>query len=399
MKKICSRCLYDENVPSISFDAGGVCNYCSMHDSLEREYPLGNEGELRLSALFDRIKASGKGRPYDCVIGVSGGCDSSYLLYKAKQYGLRPLAAHFDNTWNSSIATTNIRNITKALNVDLYTYVVDNKEYDDIYRSFLQAGVLELDAPTDIGLATVQYMAAEKHGVQYIIEGHSFRTEGISPLGWAYVDGKYIESVQKQFGTMKLRSFPNLWLHKQLKWMIVNRFKRVRPLYYMDYRKEDAQKLMMRELGWQWYGGHHLENRISAFCHLYLIPVRFGYDLRLLGYSALVRSGQMTREQGQALLEDRPFFKPDTLALVELVKKRLGYSDAEFDALMKAPIKTYRDYETYKRVFERMRPFFWLMYKLELVPKSFYMKFTAPDPAPAVARSGQMPSTRDQSLP
>jgi N-acetyl sugar amidotransferase len=382
-KRTCTRCLYDDYVPKITFDANGVCSYCHMHDALEREYPTGAEGERRLQELVARMKEAGRGRRYDCVVGVSGGCDSSFLLHRMKQYGLRPLAAHFDNTWNSSVATQNIRHITMALDVDLHTVVVDNREYDDLYRSFLRAGVLELDAPTDIGLAAVQYMAAEKHGVKYIVEGHSFRTEGISPLGWAYVDGKYIENVQKQFGTLPLHTFPNLWLHKQLKWMLFGRYKRVRPLYYMDYRKEEAKAFMARELGWQWYGGHHLENRISAFCHLYLIPVRFGYDLRLLGYSALIRSGQMTRREGLQAMQDRPYFKPDTMALVELVKKRLGLSDAEFDALMTSPIKTYRDYSTYKQTFERMRPFFWLMYKLELVPKSFYMKFTVKDEPPA----------------
>lgn len=391
MEKItCARCLYDEDVPAISFDAEGVCSYCAQHDQLNTEYPLGEEGERRLLALVERIRAEGRGGKYDCVVGVSGGCDSSYLLYRMKQYGLRPIAAHYDNTWNSSIATSNIRNITTALDVDLYTYVVDNKEYDDIYRAFLQAGVLELDAPTDIGLATVQYMAAEKYRVKYIIEGHSFRTEGISPLGWAYVDGKYIQSVHNQYGKLPMKTFPNLWLHKQLKWMVVNRFKRVRPLYYMDYNKEAAKALMSKELGWQWYGGHHLENRISAFCHLYLLPVRFGYDMRLLGYSALMRSGQMTREEAVREFADKPYYQPETLELVDFVRKRLGYDQAEFERLMTQPIRTYRDYETYKKTFERMRWFFWAMYKMELVPKSFYMKFTRKDLHVAPSPSAQL---------
>ena len=253
--------------------------------------------------------------------------------------------------------------------------MVDNKEYDDIYRSFLKAGVRDIDIPTDIGLATTLYRAAEKFGVQYMIEGHSFRTEGVAPLGWVYMDGKYIESVQKEFGTYKLKTFPNLWLKNFLRWMVFGRIKKVRPLYYMDYDKEAAKKLLAKEYAWQWYGGHHLENRFSAFVHSYFFPVRWGMDFRIAGYSAYCRNGWMSREEALRLMQEPPHIEPD---LVDFVKKRLGYTDAEFEALMNLPKKTYHDYKTYKRTFERLRPFFWLMYKLELVPKSFFMKYTLP---------------------
>ena len=197
---ICSRCIFDDSVPGISFDEDGICNYCAMHDSLSVEYPNGPEGERRLERIVERIKKAGVGKPYDCVVGVSGGCDSSYLLYRMKEYGLRPLAVHFDNTWNSTIATTNIRKVTEALDIDLHTYVVNNKEYDDIYRSFLSAGVIDTEAPTDIGLATTLSDAASKFGIKYVIEGHSFRTEGVAPLGWIYMDARYIADVQKKCG-------------------------------------------------------------------------------------------------------------------------------------------------------------------------------------------------------
>lgn len=372
-KIICTRCIYDSSVPNISFDEAGVCNYCRQIETLDQEYPTGAEGERRLAQMIDDMKKAGVGKKYDAIIGVSGGCDSSYLVHRMHAAGLRLLAVHFDNTWNSTIATENIHNLLEKLDIDLFTIVVDNKEYDDIYRSFLQAGVKDIECPTDIGLATTLYKAADKFGIKYMIEGHSFRTEGVAPLGWVYMDGKYIESVQKEFGTYKIKTFPNLWLTDFLRWMIFGRIKKVRPLYYMDYDKEAAKKLLAEEYGWQWYGGHHLENRFTAFFHSYFLPRRWGIDFRIAGYSAYCRNGWMGREEALRLMQEPSHIEPD---LVEFVKKRLGYSDEAFDAVMSLPKKTYKDYKTYKRTFERMRPFFWLMYKLELVPKSFYMKFT-----------------------
>lgn len=374
MKEGCVRCLYGADTPSITFDAEGVCSYCRLHDSMEKEYPMGAEGAARLKSLAEEIKQAGRNRKYDCVVGVSGGCDSTYLLHMAKEMGLRPLAAHFDNTWNSAIATENIRKVCGKLKIDLFTIVVNNKEYDDLYHSFLKAGVPDIEAPTDIGLAVTLYKACVKHGIKYILEGHSFRTEGISPLGWLYMDGKYIASIQKAFGSQKLKTYPNMPLHLFIKWMVVNRIKKVRPLYFMDYRKEDVKTFLAKEYDWKWYGGHHLENRFTAFYHSYFMPVRFGIDQRVLGYAALARSGQMSREEGARLMAIPPACDPE---IIQLVKKRLGLSDEDFNRLMTLPKKNYKDYPTYKKTFERLRPFFWLMYKLDMVPKSFYVKFTA----------------------
>lgn len=372
--QICSRCIYDENVPNISFDDEGVCNYCRQIDALEAEYPTGAEGAAHLQKMVDDMKVAGRGKKYDAVIGVSGGCDSSYLLHQMKEvYGLRLLAAHFDNTWNSTIATENINNVLDKLGVDLFTIVVDNKEYDDIYRSFFKAGVKDLETPTDIALATTLYRAAEKFGIKYMIEGHSFRTEGVAPLGWIYMDGKYIQSVHRKFGKVPMKTFPNLWLQDQLRWMLFGGIKKVRPLYFMDYDKEAAKKLLADKYGWQWYGGHHLENRFTAFYHSHFLPVRWDIDFRIAGYSAYCRNGWMTREEALQLMDEPPHIEA---GLVDFVKKRLGFSDEEFERLMTMPKKTYKDYVTYKKTFERMRPFFWLMYKMDLIPKSFYMKYT-----------------------
>lgn len=372
-KKCCSRCLYNEETPAIHFDANEVCNYCHTHDQLMQQYQS-QAGRADFERIVEKIKQEGKRKPYDIIVGVSGGADSSYLVYLAKELGLRPLAVHFDNTWNSTIAVENIYNVLEKLNIELWTHVVDNHEYDDLYKAILKAGVPDLEAPTDLALAATLNMAASKYGIKYIFEGHSFRTEGLSPLGWLYMDAKYIHSMHKQYGEFKkLKSYPYLWLFKQLNWMLVNRLKKIRPLWYLDYDKEKTKQFLSSEFGWQWYGGHHLENRMTNFYHTYFLPRRFGIDQRVNGFAALVRSGQMDREEGMALLKQPP---GQSMELVEMIKKRWNLSDQAFIELMTGPKRTYRDFDTYKPVFERMRPFFYLMAKMNLVPMSFYMKYT-----------------------
>ena len=375
--KRCTRCIYDVETPSIKFDDQGVCNYCKASEDLNQQYPTGREGQLKLDQIVDEIKKAGRGKPYDVVVGVSGGCDSSYMLIKAKEYGLRPLAVHFDNTWNTTIATTNIHTMLDKLKIDLFTHVVDNEEYDDILRAFLKAGVIDIETPTDIGLATTLYMAAAKYGIRYQFEGHSFRTEGIGPLGWFYIDGKYIESVVKQFGNYRqhrLKTFPNLWFSKFMKYTLYNRIKKIRPLYWMDYDKEATKKMLSEEYGWQWYGGHHLENRFTVFLHSYYAPRRFGLDTRVLGNSALVRSGQLDRTEAIAMLQEPFVFDTEILGIV---KKRLGFTDREFEDLFKQPTRTWKEFKTYKPLFERLRPFFYMLMKAQLVPQSFYVKYTS----------------------
>lgn len=371
----CQRCAYDALTAGIVFDAKGVCNYCHQHDQLIAQYPGGRKGESDFSQIVDKIKKAGKRKPYDVIVGVSGGCDSSYLITLAKDAGLRPLAVHFDNTWNSTIAVENISNLLEKLKVELWTYVVDNQEYDDLYLAMLKAGVSDIEAATDLALAVTLNTAASKFNIQYILEGHSFRSEGISPLGWMYMDAKYLYHVHKQFGQLpKLHTYPYMWLSLQFKWMLINRFKKVRPLWYLDYNKEEAKRKLSKDYGWQWYGGHHLENRITAFYHTYFLPRRFGIDQRANGFSALVRSGQMDRSQAIQQLETPPDCDLD---LVDMIKKRWKLSEEDFLQLMTLPRKKYTDYKTYKKTFEKLKPVFYLMAKLELIPWSFYVKYTA----------------------
>lgn len=373
--QVCTRCVYDETVPRIAFDDFGVCNYCHLHDKLERQYPLGAEGERRLQAMAAEIKAASHGKKYDCIVGVSGGCDSSYLVIRMVELGLKPLAVHFDNTWNSPIATQNIYKVLNKIGVDLETYVVDSKEYDDILRSFMLSGVKDLDAATDLGLAAVLYGAAQKHGLKYIVEGHSFRTEGIAPLDWIYMDGRYIRSIHRLFGRRRMKTYPLMTLWKFLLWTTVLSIRRVRPLYYMHYDKDAIKQRLTADYGWEWYQGHHLENRFTAFCLLYNLPRRWNADLRLLGHAAEVRTGHRDRTAALAELR-KPVECPEEI--LRLVKKRFEFDDAAFERAMSLPKKSWKDYPTYKKTFERLRPLFYLLAKAGRVPESFYLKFCFP---------------------
>lgn len=378
--QICTRCIFDSTLYGISFDHDGVCNYCRMVESLADQYGTGQEkGKNEFDRIVSEIKKSGRGKKYDVVVGVSGGTDSSYMLYLAKEFGLRPLAVHYDNTFNSAIATENIRRITTALNVDLYTHVCDNKESEDIFRSFFLASVPEIDGATDIALAEVMFRAAAQYSIKYVFEGHSFIAEGVAPMGKAYVDGGYIEALHKKFGRTQMVTFPNMTFAKFMYWSMFKGIRKIRPFWYLNYSKEQAKNLLRGKFGWQDYGGHHLENRMSAFHHSFYTPNKFGLDQRNNTLSALVRNGLMQREDAFREYSKPPFIEKD---LVDYVMKRFGMSAQEFEEVFKLPKKYYTDYPTYKKRFERLRPIFYMLAKANLVPMSFYLKYCFPAKTP-----------------
>jgi N-acetyl sugar amidotransferase len=375
--KICSRCIYDERTPAIIFDEEGVCNYCKTFDSLLEEYQTGKpEGEKRMNEIIEKIKKDGKGKKYDCVIGVSGGTDSSFLVYWAVQKSLRPLAVHYDNTWNTSIATENIRKVLGKLKVDLYTHVCDNKEADDIFKAFFIAGVPEIEASTDLALAETMYRAAAKYKVKYVLEGHSFIAEGITPLGKNYFDGKYIKNIHKKYGKLPLKTYPLMTFWNLIKWTTIYRIKKIRPLWYIQYNKEDARVFLEKTFGWQYYGGHHLENRMTSFFQSIYCPEKYNIDYRNNSLSASVRAGKMKREQAiYEYYETSPYIEPE---LLNYFKKRLVLSDEEYNTIMTSPPRYWYEFPTYKKRFERLRLLFYLLMKANLIPRSFYMKYCFP---------------------
>lgn len=374
--QICSRCIYDERVNGITFDDQGVCNFCHQVDMLRAQFGTGTEvGKVKLDKVIGEIKKAGRNKKYDCIIGVSGGTDSSYMVYLAKEWGLRPLAVHYDNTWNSAIATENIRKVLNALDIDLYTHVVDNKESDDIFRSFFLANVAEIEAPTDLALAEVMYRAAWKHRVRYVLEGHSFVTEGITPIGRNYFDGKYIQSIYRRFGRRKLSSYPLMTFSRFMWWTVFARIQKIRPFWYLNYSKEDARAFLEENCGWKYYGGHHLENRMSSFLHSVYLPQKFSTDMRNNTLSALARNGLLTREEAWAEYNSPPTIEPE---LVSYAQKRLEVSPEEYARIMAAEPRSWWEFPTYKKRFERLRPLFRILARKNLVPTSFYLKYCFP---------------------
>lgn len=368
----CKKCILDSRIPDLTVDSEGVCNLCHLHDNFEKLYPFDKKGGTQLSKLVKLMKRTGRSKRYDCVVGVSGGCDSSFLLAKTVEWGLRPLAVHWNNGWNTETAHTNIRRMVKGLGVDYYEYGVAKQEYDDICRSFLLASVPDADIPNDIALTSVLYYTCDKFKVPFMLNGHNFRTEGICPLSWSYMDGKYVASVQAKHGTVPLKTYPNLWLKQWLKWMTEDKIRRLRPLYYLDYRKEGAKRFLHDRFGWRWYGGHHCENKYTIFVGNYLQPRKFGIDLRLVEFAALVRSGHISRKKALKEINKPPSIDK---SIIEEVKERLQLSNEDFEKIMGAPKKTHNDYETYQTQFRQKKALFTRLFNNGMIPATFYNKY------------------------
>ncbi len=371
--KICKQCIYDETLPQIQFDNLGICNFCNQIKSLKTQFGTGSsKGMKSFNTIIKNIKKTGKNKKYDCVIGVSGGTDSSFLLHKAREWGLKPLAVHYDNTWNTAISTQNIHKILSKNNIDLYTHVVNNKEADDIFKSFFLAGVPELEASTDLGIAETYYRACSKFGIKYILDGHSFTTEGITPLSKNYFDGKYIKSIHDKFGQLPMKTYPLMTFNRFLWWTCFAKIKRVFPFWYIKYDKEDAQEILKKIYNWEYYGGHHLENRMTAYFHSIYIPSKFNLDFRNNTLSALVRNGKLSQKEALKRYKSPPHIEYD---LENYFKKRLGFSDKEYYQNITTNKKSWRDFPTYKKRFEKLRFLFYFLVKKNLVPMSFYLKY------------------------
>lgn len=376
MSKICTRCILDTTVGDIWFDDKGECKYCKINDEMEKDHPLGPESSLKLKAIIEQIKKDGKGLQYDCIAGTSGGRDSTYTLLKAVELGLRPLAVHFDNGWNTEISVKNIKKTCEKLNIPLYTVVADWEEFKDLQVSFLKASTPDSDIPTDYAIYSVLFDVAAKEGVKYILNGHSFRTEGTSPISWTYMDGRYLKAVHRRFGKIKkIKSFPVLTLPRLLYYAFVKRIKDVRVLEYMDYNKKEVDKVLTEKLDWEYYGGHHHENVYTKFFQSYYLPKKFNIDKRKTELSALVRSGQISREE--ALREINSSHYQYDPSVVEYAINKLGLTKEEFDKIMNSPNKTHDDYPNYLPLIKAMKFPIKIATKLKLLPHILYLKYAS----------------------
>jgi len=374
----CTRCIADSSVPAISFNEDGVCSLCSFHDKLCNLYPENDEALEKLNRRLEKIKKAGKNKKYDCIIGFSGGRDSTYLLYLAvKKWGLRPLAVHFNDGFDNPVAGENMLNAVRKLNVELRTITSDFRECKDLKIVDLKASTPLMNNGTDIGIGASLYGVAYKENVKTILYGQSFRTEGIRPIAWAYFDGDLLRALHKRFGTYPLKPWkpesPGYHLGlKEMLFYTMNGIKTFAPLYHYPYVRKDADDVLARELDWVYPGAHYFDDLYWSLI-TYIHRVKFNIDFRLVAYSALIRSGQMDREFALKAVKE-PYAMEDE-KVINLCIKRLGLSREEFDSYLELPPKNFWDYpNSYTKMRIAKYPV-WVMSQLGFFTKVFYEKY------------------------
>jgi N-acetyl sugar amidotransferase len=336
----------------IAFDQKGICNYYHDYKIAEKNVFVESEGQARLQQLADAIKAKGKGKKYDCLIGLSGGVDSTYVAYLVKQLGLRPLAVHLDNGWNSGLAVKNIENIINKLNIDLYTLVVNWQEFKDIQLSYLKASVVDIEVVSDHAIFATMYKLAKQHNIGYIISGTNIVTEYIMPPSWLYkkMDFANLDDIHNQYGKVKIKTYPYFDFKKYVYYSAVLRLTPISILNYVPYNKQEIKKLITKELDWRDYGGKHYESIFTKFYQAYILPEKFKIDKRKAHLSTLICSGQITKEEALKELE-LPLYKPEELRQdVEYVMKKFGLTVTEFEAIMKASPRKHSEFKTDTRL-------------------------------------------------
>jgi len=351
----CNRCVMDTSDSEITFNENGYCNHCLEYfeNTSKRTY-RGKETDQILAQLVEKIKKTGKNKKYDCVLGLSGGIDSCYSAYIARQLGLRVLTVHLDNGWNSETAVKNIKYVVGKLGFDYQSYVLDWEEFKDLQLSFLKASVPEAETPTDIAILAALHKVAAKYNIKYIISGGNFVTEGILPKSWHYdaKDEKYLKSIHKLFGTKKLKTFPTFGFLKEMYYKFIKGIKIIYLLNYIPYSKKEAMKVIEKELDWKYYGGKHYESKYTGFLQSYILPEKFNIDYRLATFSTQICAGEMTREEALTELQNKPYDLEKVYEEKEYVSKKLGISVNEFNEIMKTPKKTHYDYPNNQKILE-----------------------------------------------
>ena len=377
--QVCTRCVQDSTVPGISFDEKGECNFCALHDKMCKLFPNNHHGEAYLEKTFAKIKKEGTGKKYDCIVGISGGRDSTYLIYKVvKDWGLRPLAVHFNDGFDNPVGGENMINAVRKLGVELRTITSDWREGKDLKISFLKASTPDLNLGTDIGIASSLYGMAHKENVKYILIGQSFRTEGVKPLSWSYFDGDYLRNVQNELGKVKLKPWDpnepnfNLGIKELFYYTGIKGIKTFTPFYYHNYVRKKAEEIITNELDWVYTGAHYFDDLYHSLIK-YVHRVKFNIDLNMNSDSALVRSGQLDRDI--ALARAHSVYKIESERIIDLCVKRLGITHEEFQAYLKLDPKTFRDYKTSYNYIRMAKWPIYLMSRLNLVPKVAYDKY------------------------
>ncbi len=350
--KQCRRCVMDTSDSEILFDSEMYCNHCNSY--LSQKAKLSSQIDS-LSNLLNtkilQIKKSGRNKKYDCVIGVSGGADGCYSAYLSKKMGLRPLLVHMDNGWNSTTSVENIKVIADKLQLDYESYVLDWEEFKDLQLSFLRASVPEIETPTDIAILGSLHKIAGKYGVKHIIMGCNFSTEGILPKSWHYdaKDKKFVTGIQSIFGKVRLKSFPFFDFWTEAYYKLIKRTKIFYLLNYVNYDRTKAVEIL-KGFGWKDYMEKHHESHYTKLVQTYILPVKFHIDYRKVFLSVSICNGDIRREDALKILE-RPYYNTNTVGdEIDYVCKKLQITTSEFDQIMRAPIKSYKDYPNNQRI-------------------------------------------------
>lgn len=353
----CARCILRRSDDArIDFDATGLCNHCRAYDAFFAA--RASAPPRSLASLVAGLRGAGRGREYDCVVGVSGGLDSSYAAYLARQQGLRALAVHLDNGWNSELAVGNIERLCKGLGLDLFTHVIAWNEFRDLQLAYLRASVVDIEAITDHAIMACLHRVARSRGIRHILTGESPATEGFLPPGWVHPknDLMNIRAIHRRYGRLPLRTFPTLGLVRKAWDTRVLGLRVVPILDYVPYVKQEAKQVLTRELGFRDYGGKHYESVFTRFYQAYILPRKFGIDKRRSHLSTLICAGQMTREQALREIEAEPYPAELLRREREFVLKKLGLGEAEFEELMRAPARPHTDFASYLWFYRALRP-------------------------------------------
>jgi N-acetyl sugar amidotransferase len=345
--QVCAKTVMDTTDPDITFDVNGVCNYWYQWQALQKTMPSAHERRRKLAATVAKMKRRGKGRPYDCILGLSGGVDSSYLAHLIKEHGLRPFVIHFDNGWNNELAVSNIERMVKALGYDLHTFVMDWAEFRDLQRAYFKASVLDLEVPTDHMIFGALYKMAAQHRIKYIISGNNIATEWLLPKEWWYnkFDLVNMQAIHRRFGEGKLTKLPALGIWHHAFYTLVLGIVDVKLLDLLPkYNKAKAKQLLMARYGWRDYGGKHYESIFTRFYQGYILPRKFEIDKRKAHLSNLILSGQMTREQALAELQQPTYDERLQEQDKSYVAKKLGFSGEEFEQVLKLPNVSHAKY-------------------------------------------------------
>ena len=356
-KLVCNRCIMDSiNDPDILINDDGVCNHCTTFDFEFNKLPKGINREKELESIIKKIKLKGIGRKYDCLLGVSGGVDSSYLAYLCSIYGLRPLIIHFDNGWNSELSVLNIQNLLDKLGFDFETLVINWDEFKDLQLSYFKAGVVDLEFPTDHAILASMFKIAKKHKIKFVLSGHNVVTEGTYlPKSWVHskLDYLNLKDIHKQYGSIKLKTYPYLSFIKRLYNFYNSQFEYIQLLNLLEYNKFEVKKKLVSELSWKDYGGKHFESIFTRFYQGYILPNKFNIDKRVFHYSCLVQSEQITREQAIKLLQE-PIYDINLLESdKKYVLKKLNFNEATFEDYMRAPIRKHNEFKSEQKYWNK----------------------------------------------